>query len=112
MKISSAIITGGSGFIGSHLLDRLVSDGVEKILLIDDLSTGLKSNIEEVSSLSDSEEDDDDIESQKTPKTTPVNFVITDSTENAARRQKKTTMKETTMKMAMKILKIHLERIN
>ncbi len=46
MKISSAIITGGSGFIGSHLLDRLVSDGTEKILLIDDLSTGLKSNIE------------------------------------------------------------------
>ena len=48
-----------------------------------DLLGSLKSNIEEVSSLSDSEEDDDDIESQKTPKTTPVNFVITDSTENA-----------------------------
>ena len=46
MKISSAIITGGAGFIGSHLIDALLNDGCSKILVIDDLSTGKKRNIE------------------------------------------------------------------
>ena len=46
MEISSAIITGGAGFIGSHLIDSLLSDGCSQILVIDDLSTGKKKNIE------------------------------------------------------------------
>ncbi len=37
--ISRAIVTGGAGFIGSHLVSRLVDDGAE-VLVIDDLSTG------------------------------------------------------------------------
>ena len=39
------LITGGAGFIGSHLSDRLSADGHE-ILVLDDLSTGRLSNIE------------------------------------------------------------------
>ncbi len=40
-----AIITGGAGFIGSHLAARLKADGVE-LILIDNLSTGRRSNID------------------------------------------------------------------
>lgn len=39
------IITGGAGFIGSHLSERLVSEGHE-VIIIDDLSSGRKKNIE------------------------------------------------------------------
>jgi UDP-glucose 4-epimerase len=39
------LITGGAGFIGSHLADRLLSDGHE-VWCIDDLSTGSIYNIE------------------------------------------------------------------
>jgi UDP-glucose 4-epimerase len=38
------LITGGAGFIGSHLADRLVGRG-EEVLLLDDLSTGSRRNI-------------------------------------------------------------------
>ena len=39
------ILTGGAGFIGSNLLSKLLESDVEKIVLIDDLSTGTKENI-------------------------------------------------------------------
>ena len=39
------LITGGSGFIGSHLADRLVEKG-EQVVILDDLSTGRPENIE------------------------------------------------------------------
>jgi len=41
------LVTGGAGFIGSHLTERLLSDGHELIVL-DDLSTGRLSNLEAV----------------------------------------------------------------
>jgi len=41
MKI---LITGGAGFIGSHLADKLISEG-HVITVIDDLSTGRYSNV-------------------------------------------------------------------
>lgn len=42
MKI---LITGGAGFVGSHLADKLIDQGHE-ITVIDDLSTGRYSNVE------------------------------------------------------------------
>ena len=33
------IVTGGAGFIGSNLVDRLIDDGHE-VTIFDDLSTG------------------------------------------------------------------------
>jgi UDP-glucose 4-epimerase len=39
------LVTGGAGFIGSHLADRLVSRG-DSVVLMDDLSTGSLTNIE------------------------------------------------------------------
>lgn len=41
------LITGGAGFIGSHLAARLLADGNE-VVIIDDLSTGSWSNIASV----------------------------------------------------------------
>lgn len=43
------IVTGASGFIGSHLVDALLADGHE-VLGIDDLSTGRLKNLEAASS--------------------------------------------------------------
>ena len=42
------IITGGAGFIGSNLVKVLLERDVEKLLIIDDLSTGSESNISSV----------------------------------------------------------------
>jgi len=39
------LITGGAGFIGSHLAERLLADG-NRVVVIDDLSTGRRENVE------------------------------------------------------------------
>ena len=39
------LVTGGAGFIGSHLVDRLISDG-HRITVVDNLSTGKKENLQ------------------------------------------------------------------
>ncbi|MCW2680787.1 MAG: dTDP-glucose 4,6-dehydratase, partial [Frankiales bacterium] len=40
-----ALITGGAGFIGSHLADALLARG-DSVILLDNLSTGRLENIE------------------------------------------------------------------
>lgn len=40
-----ALVTGGAGFIGSHLTERLLEDG-NKVIVVDNLSTGSTKNIE------------------------------------------------------------------
>lgn len=42
--MSSALITGGAGFIGSHLSELLLDRGVE-VFVLDDLSTGSERNV-------------------------------------------------------------------
>jgi len=45
MGVKSALVTGGAGFIGSHLVDRLISDGW-KVRILDNFSSGRMENIE------------------------------------------------------------------
>ena len=44
-KAKRILVTGGAGFLGSHLCDRLINDGHD-ILCVDNLYTGSKANIE------------------------------------------------------------------
>ncbi|MDZ7623252.1 MAG: GDP-mannose 4,6-dehydratase [Ignavibacteriaceae bacterium] len=42
--MKTAVVTGGSGFLGSHLCDKLLSEGL-KVICIDNLITGNVNNI-------------------------------------------------------------------
>ena len=44
MKVSKVIVTGGAGFIGSHIVDELISRGIETYV-IDNLRTGSVENL-------------------------------------------------------------------
>lgn len=44
MRKTRALVTGGAGFLGSHLCDRLLKDGFD-VICIDNLLTGSKDNI-------------------------------------------------------------------
>lgn len=45
------LVTGGAGFIGSHLCERLLKDG-NSVICADDLSTGFQSNVEHLKAYS------------------------------------------------------------
>lgn len=46
------LVTGGAGFIGSHLCRRLLAEG-HKVICLDNLSSGVKDNIEDLFSFPD-----------------------------------------------------------
>lgn len=43
-RMKQALVTGGAGFIGSHMVEKLLKEGYE-VTIFDNLSTGLKENI-------------------------------------------------------------------
>ena len=45
MRDATALVTGGAGFIGSHLVDRLIAEGAH-VRVLDDFSTGRRVNLE------------------------------------------------------------------
>lgn len=46
MKHKRALITGGAGLIGSHIADQLVLEGIEEIVVLDNLTRGRRQNLE------------------------------------------------------------------
>jgi dTDP-glucose 4,6-dehydratase len=45
--VPTSVVTGGAGFLGSHLCDRLLAEG-HRVLCIDNLDTGTLENIEHI----------------------------------------------------------------
>ena len=40
------VVTGGAGFIGSHLIDKLIKENVKEIIVLDNMSTGRPENLD------------------------------------------------------------------
>ncbi len=45
--MSTCIVTGGAGFLGSHMCDRLLADG-HRVICVDNLDTGSLQNVEHI----------------------------------------------------------------
>lgn len=46
MKHERALITGGAGLIGSHIADQLLVEGIQEIIILDNLTRGRRQNLE------------------------------------------------------------------
>jgi UDP-glucose 4-epimerase len=45
MSYSRALITGGAGLIGSHIADRLVAEGFQEVMILDNFTRGRRENL-------------------------------------------------------------------
>lgn len=47
IKDSTILVTGGAGFIGSHLVDRLIIEGAKQVLIVDNMFLGSEENLKD-----------------------------------------------------------------
>lgn len=47
IRSRSVLVTGGAGFIGSHLVDRLIEGGASKVVVVDNFFLGNEHNLDE-----------------------------------------------------------------
>lgn len=45
IKNSAILVTGGAGFIGSHLVDRLLCEGAKEVVVVDNMFLGDEANL-------------------------------------------------------------------
>jgi len=68
---TKVLVTGGAGFIGSHLVDRLIQDGHE-VIVFDNLSSGRKENLHKQAELLEIDVSDWDLVSETMGKVKPT----------------------------------------
>ena len=47
IRNSSILVTGGAGFIGSHLVDRLIAEGAKEVIVVDNMFLGNEDNLKD-----------------------------------------------------------------
>ncbi|MDP3157103.1 MAG: SDR family oxidoreductase [Archangium sp.] len=70
-----AVVFGGAGFLGSHLCERLLADGAEGVIAVDNLVTGNLKNLDDVKRDARFDLMQQDV-CQPVPITGPVDFVF------------------------------------